>query len=315
MTPKQIEEERRQIAERYGDWTDHNIRLADGVYTLSPDRQSVKLRRILQVVADVTRRNLSELRILDLACLEGQYAIEFALHGAEVVAIEGREANAQKALFAKRVLGLDRLTVCQDDVRNLSLEKYGEFDVVLCLGILYHLDAPDVFDFVTRMASVCRHVLVMDTFVSIAYEKSFEYQGNRFWGRSIIEHDPASEPEERLSSLWASLDNIQSLWLTRESVFNLLTLNGFTSAYECRVPVEPGKYGDRVTLVGLKGTPQTIHSIPAMNGQPPDLIAEPYQPAISPRQQKHAELKKRLTLMIPRRLRRAIKKALGRSAA
>jgi len=315
MTPKQIEEERRQVEERYGGWTDHNIRLAEGVYTLSPDRQSVKLRRILQVVADVTRRDFSELRILDLACLEGQYAIEFALHGAEVVAIEGREANAQKALFSKRALGLDRLSIFQDDVRNLSREKYGEFDVVLCLGILYHLDAPDVFDFMARMASVCRHAIVMDTFVSMVYEKAYEYGGNRFWGRDIIEHDPASEPAERLASLWASLDNTQSVWLTRETIFNLLILNGFTSAYECRVPVEPGKYADRVTLVGLKGTPQTIHSIPAMNGQPPDLIAEPYQPVISPRQQKHAELKKRLTLMIPRRLRRAIKKMLGQSAA
>ena len=44
----------------------------------------------------------------------------------------------------------------QDDVRNLSVEKHGEFDVVLCLGNLYHLGAPDVFSFAARLSEVCR---------------------------------------------------------------------------------------------------------------------------------------------------------------
>ena len=53
------------------------------------------------MIQDITQCNFKELRILDLACLEGQYAIEFAMQGAEVVGIEGREANIQKAIFAK----------------------------------------------------------------------------------------------------------------------------------------------------------------------------------------------------------------------
>ncbi|MBC1220039.1 bifunctional 2-polyprenyl-6-hydroxyphenol methylase/3-demethylubiquinol 3-O-methyltransferase UbiG, partial [Nostoc sp. UCD120] len=86
------------------------------------------------------------MRILDLGCLEGLYSIGLALHGATVVGIEGREVNFQKAKFAKECLGLNNLEFIQDDVLNLSPEKYGYFDIVLCCGILYHLNVPEVFN-------------------------------------------------------------------------------------------------------------------------------------------------------------------------
>jgi hypothetical protein len=40
----------------------------------------------------------------------------------------------------------------QGDVRDLSRQEHGLFTVVLSIGILYHLDAPDVFTFVERIA-------------------------------------------------------------------------------------------------------------------------------------------------------------------
>ena len=45
-------------------------------------------RRVIQAVADLARRPLRDLRILDLACLSGYFAIEFATHGAQVVGID-----------------------------------------------------------------------------------------------------------------------------------------------------------------------------------------------------------------------------------
>jgi 2-polyprenyl-3-methyl-5-hydroxy-6-metoxy-1,4-benzoquinol methylase len=127
------------VVMRWGVWTDHNIQIADNVFTIGEAIVSEKVRRVLQVVADLAGKPLSEIRVLDLACLEGQYAVEFARHGARAVAIEGREANFEKANFAKRMLSLDNLQLIRGDVRDLSREKHGVFDVVLCLGILYHL--------------------------------------------------------------------------------------------------------------------------------------------------------------------------------
>src|SRR5579864_2220433 len=143
MHSPSIEEIRRQ----HGEWSAMSIHLGGDLYTRAPSADG-RLRRILQVSCDLVGKPLGELRVLDLACLEGHYGIEMAMHGAEVVGIELREANLAKARYVKDYLRLDRLTLCQDDVRNLSTEKYGQFDLVICSGILYHLAAPDVFHFV-----------------------------------------------------------------------------------------------------------------------------------------------------------------------
>src|ERR1700722_5752392 len=142
MDSQTLINKKNEVIQTYGVWNAHNIHLQDDIYTIAPCivGDEVKLRRIVQCVFDLTGGSVEGLRILDLACLEGLFAIEFARHKARCLGIEGREANIEKARFAKDVLSLDSLEFVQDDVRNLSLEKYGEFDVVLCLGLLYHLD-------------------------------------------------------------------------------------------------------------------------------------------------------------------------------
>ena len=67
--------QRRKVAinERFGEWTAHNIHLGDDTYTIGPRAISdeSRLTRILQVVSDLSARSIQDLRVLDLACLEG----------------------------------------------------------------------------------------------------------------------------------------------------------------------------------------------------------------------------------------------------
>jgi 2-polyprenyl-3-methyl-5-hydroxy-6-metoxy-1,4-benzoquinol methylase len=149
MDVEKIRQKKQEIVERFGAWTNHNIRLKDNLYTIDQNLvgSEVKVQRFLQAIADLTGRSFAELRILDLACLEGLYGIELALQGAQVVGIEGREANLVKARFTQDVLGLETINFFQDDVRNLSPEKYGRFDVVLCLGIFYRASLYSVGSF------------------------------------------------------------------------------------------------------------------------------------------------------------------------
>jgi 2-polyprenyl-3-methyl-5-hydroxy-6-metoxy-1,4-benzoquinol methylase len=263
---EQIVNRKQHVVEQYGEWTAHNIRLADNVYTISDQIRGdeVLARRVLQIVSDVLKNPLSTARILDLACLEGLYAIEFAQHGAQSVGVEIREENLAKARFAQEALALDNLTFVQDDVRNLNSEKYGHFDAVLCLGILYHLDAPDVFDFVHRLAEVCTRCLVIDTHISNTKEVSYKYGEREYWGRFFTEHEPDTTLAEREKSLWASIDNVKSFWLTRPSLFNLLAHAGFTSVYECYNPPVWQKFEDRCTLLAIKGEPQEVLSAPSL---------------------------------------------------
>ncbi|MBD1938820.1 class I SAM-dependent methyltransferase [Microcoleus sp. FACHB-68] len=283
-----IQQKKAEIIQKFGEWTNHNIQLDGDLYTIS--RQTitgaeVKLRRIVQMVADISGKSFENLRILDLACLEGLYGMELALQGANVVAIEGREANVEKARFAKDVLSVNNIEIIQDDVRNLSLEKYGKFDIVLCIGILYHLDVPDVFEFLEKISEVCQSFAIIDTQVSMVTETSALYKEKEYWGRLYTEHDPNTTVEERVKVLWSSLDNLNSFWFTRPSLYNFLSQIGFTSIYECHNPpvkkyemMRLKKETDRSTFLAIKGKKVSLFSSQVMN----DLPQEDWENSLKP---------------------------------
>lgn len=62
-----------------------------------------------------------------------------------------------------------------------------------------------------------------------------------------------------------SLDNTYSYWFARESLTRMLYDVGFTSVYECHVPMDPFKRGDRITLVACRGNPVGVATYPWIN--------------------------------------------------
>jgi predicted RNA methylase len=273
-----------RVVETYGEWTAMSIYLGDDQYTLMPGKVDYRLRRLVQVASDLVGKPLNQMRVLDLACLEGHYGIEFALHGSEVVGIEIREANLEKARFAKHHLKLDNLYLYQDDVRNLSKEKYSSFDVVLCSGILYHLKPPDVFQFVKNIYEVCERVVLFDTFISLSARKSVEFEGKTYWGLDYVEHPEEATAEDKKRDLWASIDNTISLWMTHASLSNLVAHVGFTSFYECYVPTMPNNLTDRKTYVAIKGKPVKLLSSPVTEQTPHVDIPENEPKKVHPAQ-------------------------------
>jgi SAM-dependent methyltransferase len=291
MKIEEIQKKKKEIEEKFGPWTAHDINLGDGISTMNvididakqftpkvsdeltskadaekslylhakdasrwegQSPTSSRVKRIVQIVSDICQKPWENLRVLDLACLEGGFSIEFALRGASVLGIEGREAHIAKAKFVKGVLSLTNVDFIQDDVRNISSEKYGHFDVVLCLGILYHLDSPDVFLFIEKIAEICDHLVVIDTEISLVPEQACTYKGNTYWGTIIKEHESTVTQEEKLKNLWMSLDNSYSFVFTRFSLFNFFQKTGFSSVYECAIPPVLG-CGTWATFVAIKG--------------------------------------------------------------
>ena len=181
---------RDRVASEHGPWVAYNIHLGHGVYTMGNDHVGTGeflVHAIVQAVADLASKPLSELRILDLACHEGGYAIEFGLHGATVVGIEGRPANIQKARFAAEALGLDRVRFQDGDVRDLSEEALGQFDIVLCLGILYHLEAEHAVRLIERCHALCTEMTVVRTAVGLSPNSTTSIGGRTYRGRRYRE--------------------------------------------------------------------------------------------------------------------------------
>lgn len=248
-----------QVKERYGNWSAMAVKLQNGEYTREP-AVDFRLKRLLQIARDVVKKPLEECRVLDLACLEGHYGIEFALHGAEVVAIEAREANLAKAAYVKSNLGLEKLKLILGDVRDLSPKKHGQFDIVICSGILYHLTLNDACEFLRNIYNVCDGIVLIDTYVAMSADLSADVNGTLISGIQYKEHDEAADANKKLKDLWASIDNTTSFWLTEPSLINYLNEIGFTSVLEVHSPVMPSKSLDRKTYVAIKGERIQIQS-------------------------------------------------------
>jgi 2-polyprenyl-3-methyl-5-hydroxy-6-metoxy-1,4-benzoquinol methylase len=234
----------------------------------------VKVRRIMQITRDLGRRPFPELRILDLGCGEGVYAIEAGLRGAEVLALDARTQRMEQGAACAARHGLSNVRFIQQDVRLATREALGSFDVVYLLGLLYHLDAPDLFRVLENIHGLCTGLLVIDTLISLTAEIQVEWRGQLYGGRRCREHDDEDTAEVRRSRVLRSIDNTFSLRPTKESLLRALRSAGFTSAYECHLPFEPGKAEERITLVALQGAPVLLSTYPWVNHQSESSSAE-----------------------------------------
>lgn len=265
---------------RHGPWTAHDIRLADGVYTIGAERNEnhlLYLKRIVTAVRDASRKPLSQLRVLDLGALEGGFAIEFAMQGSQVVAVEGRRESCDRIEFAKQALGLDSLTVVCADVRD-AIGSLGQFDVILCLGLLYHLDRGTVCRFLADLFAHTDHLCVLDTHVALFKRSEVEFEGRRYFGADIPEHPPGATPEQKAMSSWASLDNDFSFYFTEASLCNFLTDIGFSSVGVCMNPFYRQML-DRKTFVATK------------HGEPLLLASNDHRPVMSERHSEERDMR------------------------
>ena len=97
-------------------------------------------------------------RVLDAGCGVGHHTPFYVSRGCRVVGIDGRAENI--ALMKQLYPDVEGLA---GDLQTMDLEPLGPFDIVHCLGLLYHLDSPVAT--LRKLASVCREYLILETMV------------------------------------------------------------------------------------------------------------------------------------------------------
>jgi SAM-dependent methyltransferase len=227
----------------------------------------VKVRRVMQIASDLTKVPFEQLRIIDLACGEGVYSIEAALRGANVLAVDARTGRMDEGARTAQRLGLANLKFEQNDIREVNIQSHGQFDAIFFLGILYHLDAKDIFPVLRNLYDMCGQFIVIDTHIALRNVDEVDHNGHVYHGLKWREHSDADPDSVRNSRLLSSMDNTWSFWFTLDSLIRLLNDTGFSSVYVCDAPLEPLKPQNRVTVVALKGHPVGISSYPWVNGK------------------------------------------------
>lgn len=104
--------------------------------------------------------DLNGLRALDVGPWDGYFTFELERRGAEVTAIDYVDLDTFRKLYA--LMG-SRARYERLDVYDVSPERLGHFDIVLLLGVLYHLKHPLLA--LERVCAITRDCCIVDTFV------------------------------------------------------------------------------------------------------------------------------------------------------
>ena len=131
--------------------------------TEDPVRPLQRFSHFMPALLEAAGGSLAGKRVLDIACNSGFWSMQCALLGAaEVVGFDARPELIEQANLIKNITGANNASFRVLDFWDMSPERLGgTFDVVLSLGILYHLSKPlEALELTKRMS---RALILLDT--------------------------------------------------------------------------------------------------------------------------------------------------------
>lgn len=140
----------------------------DGVRTpiFNPDHVNRHLQRgsyFFSPLVQLAGGSVAGKRVLDLGCNAGYWSLAAIDAGADfVLGIDGRQMHVDQAKLVFDVKEVDTTRYRFERADIFELELPAEpFDIVLCLGLLYHVSKP--FELMERITTWNHDLLVIDT--------------------------------------------------------------------------------------------------------------------------------------------------------
>jgi tRNA (mo5U34)-methyltransferase len=183
----------------------HTLDLGHGIITPGQDDSFAKLKQ-LRLPEDLTGRT-----VLDIGAYDGFFSFEAEKRGAKrVLAVDlyagSERGGGRKAGFnlAKRILG-SKVEEAEIDVADMTPERVGSFDVVLFLGVLYHLKDP--LSALERVASVTKGLLILETHADLLH-----------MDEAAVAYYPGTELNDDMSN-WCGPNHAALSWMLKEAGF------------------------------------------------------------------------------------------------
>jgi SAM-dependent methyltransferase len=155
--------------------------------------------------------------VLDLGALNGVLYAPFAAAGCRVIAVDCREGNCRKMRLLNRARDWD-IEVVRTDVRGWSSWPAG--GVILCCGLLYHLEVEDAVALLHALVEARPRLLVLDSMYASSPEMSRLVHGSTWHYEPVRE--PGTTVEERLGVADASAGNAEGHRLVAAEVVRFL---------------------------------------------------------------------------------------------
>lgn len=170
----------------------HQMELAPGVFT--DGRQGYGTQETLRRIR--LPQTLTGKTVLDVGSWDGFFAFESERRGATRVLAtdsfvwEGRTWGSKAGFTLARTLLNSKVEDMVISPYDLSPERIGMWDIVLFLGVLYHLKHPLLA--LERLASVTRELLLVETHIDLSH-------GN---AQPLLIHYPNAELDGDPTSWW-----------------------------------------------------------------------------------------------------------------
>ncbi|MGD1069200.1 MAG: methyltransferase domain-containing protein [Bryobacteraceae bacterium] len=153
-----IEESRRQIERLSKLGWYHSIELPGG--SVIEGHQTIQQLRT-RIRQFPIPEKLTGKRVLDIGAWDGWFSFEMERRGADVLALDSTRNT--RLLEAKNLLG-SRIEYHIGDICRLTAKDLGTFDIVLFLGVLYHVKHPIAA--LENVCGMCRDMACIESFVT-----------------------------------------------------------------------------------------------------------------------------------------------------
>ena len=124
-----------------------------------PHARKILVQRVRAAAARRLAADLRGVRVLDIGTSDGFFALQLARGAAEVVAIDYR-GKQNHVYYVKELLNPIQIEYHKMNVYELA-DKHLQFDVVLFMGVLYHL--PDMLRALHLIRQCYRDMLFIET--------------------------------------------------------------------------------------------------------------------------------------------------------
>ena len=121
-----------------------------------------------------------KLEAIDLACHQGWFSSQLVTLGFDkVLATDARDTHIADARLIFNALDQSgEIRTLQSDVHSLDTTALGKFDLVLCFGLIYHLENP--IGALRKAFELCKNVCLIETQIAPGQSGMVDYGSYRF---------------------------------------------------------------------------------------------------------------------------------------